>query len=91
MVLVRSFMSEISPILCLSACSDYTGGSKEGVLPVYESLSSKDHGEELTGILCLSVSILQLPKLSMVPYRIRSAVQRPPFHTCRSSRAADRR
>ena len=59
MVLVRSFIRVISPILRMSARSFYL--SRRGrAIPVYKCLSAKDHGEELGRVLCGAVSVLQL-------------------------------
>ncbi|KAH8638191.1 hypothetical protein IG631_05961 [Alternaria alternata] len=44
------------------------------VLPVHESLSTKDHGEELGWILCASVSVLQ-PLLHHVYIHTKSAAR----------------
>lgn len=90
MVLVRSFMREISPILHLSAVALALSRYASAV-PVYESLSTKDHGEELGRILCSRVSILQPRRRSSAAYQIHSRARRPPCHICRSLRAAGRR
>jgi len=60
MVLVRSFISDISPILhelaCVFADSTETMCLFAYTIPVYEGFSTKDHGEELGRVLCCLVS-----------------------------------
>lgn len=91
MVLVRSFMSEISPILCLSVSRLCCSLLKRAIVPVYERLAAKDHSEELGRILCQMINMLPRLHNPRTPYQIHSRVPHPPCHTCRSLRAAGRR
>jgi hypothetical protein len=59
MVLVRSFIREISPILCVLVLTRLVAGVSGRSIPVYKGLSTKNHGEELRRVLCSGVSIEQ--------------------------------